>query len=43
MHPTETTANSLDQLLTDIEKKGLDVTTVTMLLDEERMVSYRKD
>lgn len=43
MHPTEATANSLDKLLTDIEKKGLDVTTVTTLLDEERVVTHLKD
>jgi peptidoglycan/xylan/chitin deacetylase (PgdA/CDA1 family) len=38
MHPTESTAESLDQLLTDIERKGLKVSDVSTLLDEERMM-----
>ncbi|MGG0474275.1 polysaccharide deacetylase family protein [Priestia aryabhattai] len=38
MHPTESTAESLDQLLTDIERKGLKVSDVSTMLDEERMM-----
>ncbi|KAB7668686.1 polysaccharide deacetylase family protein [Bacillus sp. B1-b2] len=39
MHPTESTTKSLDQLITQIESKGLKIDTVSDMLSEER-VSY---
>lgn len=39
MHPTESTTKSLDRLITEIEKKGLKIDTVSDMLSEER-VSY---
>lgn len=38
MHPTESTAKSLDQLITLIEKKHLKIGTVSELMDEERIL-----
>ncbi|QCJ42078.1 hypothetical protein FAY30_09280 [Bacillus sp. S3] len=38
MHPTESTAKSLDRLITLIEKKNLQIGTVTELMDEERII-----
>ncbi|TYR82766.1 polysaccharide deacetylase family protein [Priestia megaterium] len=38
MHPTKSTAHSLDQLLTNIEDKGLTVTDVSTLVSEERVM-----
>jgi peptidoglycan-N-acetylglucosamine deacetylase len=38
MHPTEATAKSLDRLITLIEKKNLQIGTVTELVDEERIL-----
>lgn len=38
MHPTESTAKSLDRLITLIEEKGLKVSTVSDLMSEERMM-----
>jgi probable sporulation protein (polysaccharide deacetylase family) len=38
MHPTESTAKSLDQLITLIEKKNLQIGTVSELMDEERII-----
>jgi peptidoglycan-N-acetylglucosamine deacetylase len=36
MHPTESTANALDQLIKEIKNKNLELDTVTELLSEER-------
>lgn len=36
MHPTESTANALDQLIKQIKNKNLELDTVTELLSEER-------
>ncbi|TWE08816.1 putative sporulation protein (polysaccharide deacetylase family) [Neobacillus bataviensis] len=38
MHPTESTAKSLDRLITLIEKKNLHIGTVSELMDEERII-----
>ncbi|MED1469520.1 polysaccharide deacetylase family protein [Bacillus salipaludis] len=38
MHPTESTAKSLDRLITLIEKKNLTIGTVTELMSEERIM-----
>ncbi len=38
MHPTEATAKSLDQLITLIKQKGLEIGTVTELMNEERII-----
>ncbi|MCM3725936.1 polysaccharide deacetylase family protein [Neobacillus cucumis] len=38
MHPTESTAKSLDRLITLIEKKNLQIGTVSELMDEERII-----
>jgi len=38
MHPTESTAKSLDQLITLIQKKNLQIGTVTELMNEERII-----
>lgn len=38
MHPTESTAKSLDRLITLIEKKHLHIGTVSELMDEERII-----
>jgi peptidoglycan-N-acetylglucosamine deacetylase len=38
MHPTEPTAKSLDRLITQIEAKGLQIGTVTQLMNEERIM-----
>ncbi len=38
MHPTETTAKSLDRLITLIEQKNLEIGTVSELMDEERII-----
>lgn len=37
MHPTESTASALDQLIKEIKEKGLELDTVTELLSEERV------
>ncbi|MFE4349703.1 polysaccharide deacetylase family protein [Peribacillus butanolivorans] len=37
MHPTESTAKSLETLIINIEKKDLDVVTVSEAVDEERL------
>lgn len=42
MHPTEATAKSLDRLITLIEQKGLEIDTVSKLMDEERINSHDK-
>ena len=39
MHPTESTAKALDRLLTLIEQKGLNVGTVSDLMNEERILN----
>jgi probable sporulation protein (polysaccharide deacetylase family) len=39
MHPTESTAKSLDKLITLIEKKNLQIVTVTELMNEERIIN----
>jgi hypothetical protein len=36
MHPTESTAKSLETLIIEIKKKDLDVVTVSEAVDEER-------
>ena len=38
MHPTESTAKSLDRLITLIEKKNLHIGTVSELMNEERII-----
>jgi peptidoglycan-N-acetylglucosamine deacetylase len=38
MHPTEATASSLDQLITEIKSKGLQIGTVSELLGENRIL-----
>lgn len=38
MHPTESTAKSLDRLITLIEQKNLEIGTVSELMDEERIL-----
>ena len=38
MHPTDSTAKSLDRLITLIEKKNLHIGTVSELMDEERII-----
>lgn len=38
MHPTESTAKSLDTLITLIEEKGLKIGTVSDLMSEERII-----
>lgn len=38
MHPTEPTAESLDQLIIEIRKRHLKIGTVTQLMDEEHIV-----
>lgn len=38
MHPTESTAKSLDQLITRIKEKNLTIGTVSELLSEERII-----
>lgn len=42
MHPTESTAASLDQLITQIKAKDLQIGTVSSLLSENRIVSAKK-
>ncbi|MFT9597105.1 polysaccharide deacetylase family protein [Mesobacillus sp.] len=42
MHPTESTAASLDQLITQIKGKGLQIGTVSNMLSENRIVSAKK-
>ncbi|MCU9612057.1 polysaccharide deacetylase family protein [Caldibacillus lycopersici] len=37
MHPTESTANALEKLITDIKNKGYQLGTVSDLLDEKRI------
>ncbi|CAM3705417.1 polysaccharide deacetylase family protein [Mesobacillus zeae] len=39
MHPTESTAKSLDRLITEMEKRNLEIGTVSELLDEERIMT----
>ncbi|MGG4470274.1 polysaccharide deacetylase family protein [Paenibacillus alvei] len=36
MHPTESTANSLDELISQIQAKNLEINTVTEMLSEDR-------
>lgn len=38
MHPTESTAKSLDRLITQMKEKDLKIGTVTELMDEERIL-----
>ncbi|MBP1913607.1 polysaccharide deacetylase family protein [Lederbergia galactosidilytica] len=38
MHPTESTAKSLDTLITEINAQNLKIGTVTKLMDEERII-----
>jgi hypothetical protein len=38
MHPTESTAKSLDTLITRIEEEGLKLGTVSDLMSEERIM-----
>ncbi|WP_139364899.1 polysaccharide deacetylase family protein [Sutcliffiella halmapala] len=40
MHPTLSTAQSLDSLITSIKDKGLELGTVSSLLSEERIVNH---
>lgn len=40
MHPTPSTANSLETLITSIKDKGLELGTVSSLLSEERIVHH---
>jgi peptidoglycan-N-acetylglucosamine deacetylase len=42
MHPTESTAASLDQLITQIKEKDLHIGTVSNLLSENRILSAKK-
>ncbi|GAM15556.1 polysaccharide deacetylase family protein [Mesobacillus selenatarsenatis] len=42
MHPTESTAASLDQLITQIKGKDLQIGTVSNMLSENRIVSAKK-
>ncbi len=42
MHPTESTAASLDQLITQIKSKDLQIGTVSSLLSENRIVTTKK-
>ncbi|MCM3572724.1 polysaccharide deacetylase family protein [Mesobacillus subterraneus] len=42
MHPTESTAASLDQLITQIKAKDLQIGTVSSLLSENRIVTTKK-
>jgi peptidoglycan-N-acetylglucosamine deacetylase len=42
MHPTESTAASLDQLITQIKDKDLQIGTVSNMLSENRIVSAKK-
>ncbi|WP_404331516.1 polysaccharide deacetylase family protein [Mesobacillus maritimus] len=39
MHPTDSTAKSLDQLITQIKAQNLEVGTVTKMLSEERIMT----
>jgi len=39
MHPTESTSSSLDELITEIKQKDLEINTVTEMLSEERSMS----
>lgn len=41
MHPTEATAKSLDRLITQIKEKGLEIETVSKVMDEERVSKLR--
>ncbi|HAQ06100.1 MAG TPA: hypothetical protein DCR24_00625 [Bacillus bacterium] len=41
MHPTESTANSLDQLITLIKEKDLQIGTVSDMLSENRIMSKK--
>ncbi|XJZ28545.1 polysaccharide deacetylase family protein [Bacillota bacterium Lsc_1132] len=43
MHPTDATARSLDRLITLIEQKGLELGTVSRLMDEERINKSQND
>ncbi|GAE43712.1 polysaccharide deacetylase [Mesobacillus boroniphilus JCM 21738] len=43
MHPTESTAASLDQLITQIKGKDLQIGTVSNMLSENRVVSAKKN
>ncbi len=36
MHPTESTASSLDELISQIKAKKLEINTVTEMLSEDR-------
>lgn len=38
MHPTDSTAKSLDRLITQIEKKNLSIGTISELMNEERIM-----
>lgn len=38
MHPTESTAKALDQLISAIEQRNLQIGTVTELMDEDRII-----
>ena len=41
MHPTESTAKSLETLIVNIQKKDLHVVTVSEAVDEKRILPYR--
>ena len=43
MHPTESTAQSLDQLITQIKAKNLQIDTVSELMSEERVLYQSND
>ncbi|MFT8322507.1 MAG: polysaccharide deacetylase family protein [Bacillus sp. (in: firmicutes)] len=42
MHPTASTTNALEELIIQIQKKGLEINTVTEMLSEERNVVNKK-
>ena len=43
MHPTFSTEQSLDQLITQIKAKNLQIDTVSELMSEERVLNQSKD
>lgn len=43
MHPTSSTADSLETLILSIKQKGYSFGSVTMMLDEERVIVNRKE
>mgnify|MGYP005829698899 CR=1 FL=1 len=43
MHPTDSTARSLDRLISEIKAKDMEIGTVSKLLSEERIMEKNKD